>query len=148
MFLGEYTHTIDEKGRLTVPARFRQLLEADGGYVTRGLDGNLTVMRRVVFENMRRNLETQSVTNPKVRDLARLLFGQAELQKPDGSGRILIPQFLRDEFQLNGEVALVGIGHSFEIWPLARWSGKKQALTKLHEDGAQFADIPLIANES
>lgn len=146
MFLGEYTHSIDEKGRLTVPARFRQLL-AEGGFITRGLDGNLTVMRAPVFENMQKSLQAQSITNPKVRDLTRLLFGQAQRVEPDNSGRILIPQFLRDELQLNGEVYLVGVGTSFEIWPPELWKNKKGALSKLHEDGAHYQDVNLVANE-
>jgi MraZ protein len=146
MFLGEYTHSIDEKGRLTVPARFRQLL-AQGGYITRGLDGNLVVMLSANFERLMSNLQAQSITNPKVRDLHRVFFGQAEHIEPDGSGRILIPQFLREELKLNGEVKLVGIGPSFEIWLPAQWNAKRGALSKLHEQGDHFADVPLT-NES
>lgn len=147
MFLGNYTHSIDEKGRLTVPARFRQLL-AQGGFITRGLDGNLVVMLPENFERMRSNLKAQSITNSKVRDLNRVLFGEAEYVEPDGSGRILIPQFLRDELKLNGEVKLVGIGDSFEIWLPQHWQAKREALASLHESGDHFADVPLTTDGS
>ncbi|MBX3003782.1 MAG: division/cell wall cluster transcriptional repressor MraZ [Anaerolineales bacterium] len=143
MFLGEYSHSIDDKGRLTVPARFRQLL-AQGGVITRGLDGNLVVMLPEAFATMVRNLEALSITDPKVRDLRRVITGQAERVEPDGSGRILIPQFLREEFKLGAEVKLVGISDQFEIWPQEAWARVRNRIDEaMKADPASFSGVDL-----
>lgn len=147
MFLGEYTHSIDEKGRLTVPARYRQLL-AEGGYITQGFDHNLMVLRTPTFEAMVRRLTQMSFTNSSVRELSRVLFSRAEKIEPDGSGRILIPQFLREEVKLAGDVNVVGAGNYFEIWSPELWNGQKTHLNKAQDNAQYFANLDLFANES
>jgi MraZ protein len=147
MFLGEYTHSIDEKGRLTVPARYRQLL-AEGGYITQGFDQNLMVLRTPTFENMVRNLTQLSLTHSNVRELSRALFSLAEKIEPDGSGRILIPQFLREEVKLAGDVSVVGAGNYFEIWAPELWAKQKDGLRKARDNSNHFADLDVFANES
>jgi MraZ protein len=147
MFFGEYTHSIDEKGRLTVPVRYRQLL-AEGGYITQGFDQNLMVLRTPTFENMVRNVTQQSLTHSNVRELGRALFSLAERIEPDGSGRILIPQFLRDELKLAVEVSVVGTGNYFEIWAPALWGAQKEKLRNARNDSDHFAGLNLFANEA
>lgn len=147
MFLGEYSHSIDEKGRLTVPARYRQLL-AQGAYITAGFDHNLMVLLPATFDAMKKKVAQMSFTNPHVRELNRFLFSNAELVEPDGSGRILVPQFLRDEIQLNGEVRVVGAGSYFEIWSLERWKTQLEQAHKTQDNAQYFADLDLFANET
>lgn len=146
MFLGEYQHAIDEKGRLTVPARYRQLL-AEGGYITQGFDRNLMVLRVPAFEQMSRKVNQMSLTNPSARELRRLLFSQAQLVEPDKSGRILIPQFLREEAGLDSEVMVVGVGNYFEIWPTTTWHKQMDNLRKAQDNAAYFAELDLFADE-
>lgn len=147
MFLGEYSHSIDDKGRLTVPARYRQLL-AEGGYITQGFDHNLMVLRTPTFEAMVKRLTEMSFTNSNVRELSRVLFARAERIEPDGSGRILIPQFLRERVNLDGDARVVGVGNYFEIWSLELWSKQMDHLNKTQDNAQYFADLDLFANES
>ncbi|MGH2583247.1 MAG: division/cell wall cluster transcriptional repressor MraZ [Anaerolineales bacterium] len=147
MFLGEYRHSIDDKSRLTVPARYRQLL-AEGGYITQGFDHNLMVLRTQTFEAMIRRLNQMSFTNAHVRELSRLLFGRAERVEPDGSGRILIPQFLREKVNLDGEVTVIGAGNYFEIWQPELWAKQNETLNKAQDNAQYFADLDLFAAES
>ena len=132
MFLGQYRHTIDEKGRLTIPARFRELLE-NGAYITQGFEKNLMVLTSPGFESMTRQVNRSSITDPTARALKRLLFATADRVSPDKNGRILIPQFLRESNQLDGEAVLVGVGDYFEIWTPEVW---EQQLAKLQDTEA------------
>jgi len=136
MFFGQYDHSIDEKGRLTIPARYRDLLEG-GAYITLGFDNNLMVMRSNEFDQLYHNLEELSLTNTKGRMLSRMLFGSAAMLDIDKAGRILIPQFLRDAIKLDSTVKVVGIGHYFELWAPESWGDKN----KLIEDGDKRAEM-------
>src|SRR5690606_17869479 len=130
-------------GRLTVPARFRQLL-AQGGVITRGLDGNLVVMLPDAFDAMVRNLGALSMTDPKVRDLRRVITGGAQRVEPDGSGRILIPQFLRDEVDRGHEVELVGVDDEFERWPQGVWVKVRGRIDQaIKDDPGSFSGVDL-----
>jgi MraZ protein len=142
-FLGQYRHTIDDKGRLTIPARFRELL-ADGAYITQGFDRNLMVLAAPAFEAMMRKVYTSSsMTDPNDRDLKRLLFSTADKVEPDKNGRILIPQFLRELHQLDGEAVLVGVGDYFEIWSSAHWNQQMDLLQDTEANSQRFADLDL-----
>ena len=120
MFLGQFEHTIDEKGRMTIPARFREEL-GEMAYITRAFDQNLTVMPESVFDSMADRVNDLSVTDPDVRLLQSLLFSNAVRVEFDRSGRILIPQFLRDGAGLQSAAVVVGQGKRFEIWSPNRW---------------------------
>lgn len=146
MFLGEYKHSVDDKGRLTVPARYRQLL-AEGGYITQGFDNNLMVLRAPAFEAMSKRLTQMSFTNPNVRELSRVLFSRAEKIEPDGSGRILIPQFLRERVNLDGDALVVGAGNYFEIWSPEQWTKQVDHLQKSQDNAQYFAGLDLFAAE-
>ncbi|MDA1329973.1 MAG: division/cell wall cluster transcriptional repressor MraZ [Chloroflexi bacterium] len=144
--MGEYLHSIDEKGRLTVPARYRQLL-AEGGYITHGFDQNLMVLRSGSFEQMSSKVNQMSLTKQSARELRRLLFSQAQFIEPDKSGRILIPQFLRDEMGLNGEAQVVGVGAYFEIWTQPVWKKQMAAMRDAQANAQYFEDLDLFADE-
>ncbi|MDH5507447.1 MAG: division/cell wall cluster transcriptional repressor MraZ [Anaerolineae bacterium] len=146
MFLGQYQHNIDEKGRLTIPARFRELL-SDGAYVTQGFDANLMVLRAPTFEFISQRVNQMSMTDPVARELKRLLFSTADRVETDKNGRILIPQFLREVAGLDGEAMLVGVGDYFEIWSPQPW---QQQISQLQDTGAnaqRFAALDLSPGE-
>ena len=147
MFLGEYQHSIDKKGRLTVPARYRQLLE-EGGIITQGFDRNLMVLRIAAFEAMSAKVNQMSLTNSSVRELRRVLFSRAERIEPDKSGRILLPSFLRQELSLDGEVMVVGVGAYFEIWSPSTWQRQMKQLQEAQENAEYFAELDLFTDES
>jgi MraZ protein len=121
VFLGQYEHTIDEKGRMTIPARFREEL-GDGAYMTRAFDQNLTVMPAAIFEGLAERLSELSVTDPDVRALQQLIFANAAKVDFDKAGRILIPQFLRLDARLETNAIVVGQGKRFEIWAPELWA--------------------------
>jgi MraZ protein len=136
MFLGQYQHNLDNKGRLTIPARYRELLE-EGAYLTQGFDRNLMVMTVAAFEAFSQRVRGMSITDSKARLLKRLLFSSGERVEVDKAGRILIPQFLRQAADLDGEAVVVGVGDYFEIWSPEHW--KEQAV-KL-QDADTNADL-------
>jgi MraZ protein len=142
MFLGRYDHTIDEKGRITVPARFRELLE-DGAYITRGLDKNLMILTSSSFDVMSDRITKMSLTNPLARDLRRVLFSGADRVDVDRAGRMLIPAFLREYAQLGSSVTVVGSGDYFEIWSTEAWQAQDQRLEASETNTERFAALDL-----
>jgi MraZ protein len=142
MFLGRYEHTIDEKGRLTIPARYRELLES-GAYVTQGFDHNLIVLSASSFEQMYLHVNEMSMTDSAARQLKRLIFSSAERCEFDRAGRILLPQFLRETNGLQSNAILVGVGDYFEIWSPERWLQQNQILQDTEANEQRFAALKL-----
>lgn len=143
MFLGQYQHTLDNKGRLTIPARYRDLLD-DGGYITQGFDRNLMVMTVPAFEALSHRVNSMSITDSRARLLRRFLFSSVERAEVDKAGRILIPQFLRQFASLDSEVVVVGGGDYFEIWSPVHWAEQAMKLS----DAETNADLFSIFNIS
>lgn len=141
MFLGRYEHNIDEKGRLTIPARYREMLE-NGAYVTQGFDHNLIVHPSAFFEELSQKVNRLAYNDPNARQLKRFMFSTAERCDIDRAGRILIPQFLREAAELNDEVVLVGAGDYFEIWAPDHWERQDQLLQD-SETAQHFAALNL-----
>src|SRR5512145_2469661 len=102
MFLGQYQHTIDEKGRLTIPARFRELLDG-GAYLTQGLDQCLVVMTSASFAKTLEDLGAMNLADPNARLLRRVILSNAYPLEVDKAGRMLVPQHLREFAGLAGE---------------------------------------------
>jgi MraZ protein len=142
MFLGQYEHTIDEKGRLTVPSRFRELLQ-DGAYITQGFDQNLVVLTAATFDHISSRVNRMSITDPTARQLKRLIFSHADRLEVDRAGRILIPQFLRASAQLDGAAIMVGVGDYFEIWSPERWQEQNTLLQDGEANAQRFAALDL-----
>ena len=136
MFFGQFDHNIDEKGRLTIPARYRILLE-DGGYIMLGFDDNLMVMHNEDFEKLSTNFREKNLANSNTRQMGRAIFGSADKLDIDKNGRILIPQFLREAVGLGGSAKLIGIGSIFEIWAPEYWAEKQELI----KDGNARADL-------
>lgn len=146
MFLGQYRHSIDQKGRMTVPARFRELLD-QGAIVTQGFEQNLMVLTEAGFSAMTSQVTKKSLTDPTARDLRRLLFSSADRVTTDSNGRILLPSFLREENQLEGEAVLVGVGDFFEIWPPDVWEQRMDILRDTEANTQRFAGVDLSTTQ-
>jgi MraZ protein len=115
VFLGSSQHTIDDKGRLTLPAKWRDELSS-GVVVTRGLDDCIFIFAQPRFESMAHEIDMQGFEGSDAREWGRYLFALAEMVEIDKQGRILLPQNLRTNFGLNGEVMVVGLNSRIEVW--------------------------------
>lgn len=133
MFMGEYNHTIDAKGRLIVPSKFREIL-GDVFVVTKGLDGCLFVYDNEEWKLFEEKLRALPITNKEARQFVRFFLAGAAEAEVDKQGRILIPNVLREFAGLTKDVVLVGVGSRIEIWGKERF-----------EDTASFDDMDEIA---
>ncbi len=133
MFMGEYNHTIDAKGRLIVPSKFREIL-GDVFVVTKGLDGCLFVYDNEEWKLFEEKLRALPITNKEARQFVRFFLAGATEAEVDKQGRILIPNVLREFAGITKDVVLVGVGSRIEIWGRERF-----------EDTASFDDMDEIA---
>lgn len=122
MFMGEYNHTIDPKGRIIVPAKFREQL-GDEFVVTKGLDGCLFVYDHEEWGAFEEKLKTLPITNKDARAFVRFFLAGATTVEIDKQGRILLPAVLRDFAELIKDVVLIGVASRVEIWSKERWDG-------------------------
>lgn len=120
MFMGEYNHTIDNKGRLIMPAKFREIL-GDAFVVTKGLDGCLFVYPDKEWQIFEEKLQTLPLTNKNARQFTRFFLAGAAMLEVDKQGRILLPQVLREFAGLEKDVVLVGVASRIEIWSKEHW---------------------------
>ena len=120
MFVGEYLHTVDSKGRLALPARFRAKIER-GAVLTRGVDACLYVYPMETWEQKARELDA-AITDPRQRRLVeRRFFGMAFEVELDAQGRIVVPLKFRQYAGLGVEATIVGARDRFELWSTERW---------------------------
>lgn len=115
MFMGEYTHTIDEKGRLIIPAKLREEL-GKKFVITKGLDGCLFVYNEKEWTVFEEKLKTLPLTNKEARFFVRFFLAGASEAETDKQGRILVPENLREHAGLTKDTVLVGVGSRVEIW--------------------------------
>jgi MraZ protein len=127
VFTGEYRHTVDDKGRLAVPAKFRAQLD-EGAFVSRWLDACLAVHTRVGWELLASKVAGLPITDQGSRLFQRFVFAGAVEVELDRQGRVLIPAYLRESIGLEGEAVVVGSRDHAEIWAPARWDDYRQAL--------------------
>lgn len=139
MFLGEYTHTIDDKGRLTVPAKFRADLAA-GLVLTRGFDQNLMVYPMPEWENLAQEIVSRPVSDLRIREFRRRVFSGAIDLEPDRQGRILLPPYLREFANIQDEVVVVGMYNYVEVWSTTLWNQVKADMENNH-DTSRWADL-------
>jgi MraZ protein len=142
MFLNQYHHSFDDKSRLTIPAKFRELPE-EGAYVVQGLDRNLMVLPPAVFQILYDRIMALSLTDPNARLLRHIILGNAMQVVPDGSGRILLSQNLRDYANLKTEVVFVGQGDYFEIWAAEPWQQQQNQINDVEMNAKRFAALDL-----
>ena len=142
MFLGQYEHSIDEKGRLTIPHRFRTLLE-NGIYLMPGLDGNLMLMPYEYFQRISSKIAKMNMADPVARDYMRQFFANTEQVTHDDVWRVLISQNLRQLCQLNSTAIVVGSGQYAEIWSPDLWAGQLKKLNDPAASAKKFASLNL-----
>ena len=120
MFMGEYNHTIDAKGRLIIPSRFRELL-GEEFVLTKGLDGCLSIYPMDEWEAFEMKLRALPLTNKNARTFSRFFVAGAAMCELDKQGRILIPPVLREFADLQKDVVSVGVLNRIEIWSKDNW---------------------------
>lgn len=121
MFFGEYNHTIDSKGRVSVPAKFREQL-GDSFILTKGLDNCLFVYSQNEWKIMEDKLKQLPLTNRDARAFVRFFFSGATECELDNQGRIRIPNNLREYAELEKEAVMIGVGTRIEVWSQNLWS--------------------------
>ena len=143
MFLGHFQHNLDDKGRLMIPARFRELLEG-GAFITQGFDKCLMVMTESYFKQVYERIESMNLADPTARLLRRLILSNAYPVEADKVGRILMPQNLRTFLGIeNGELIVAGQGEYFEVWTPALWSEQMTQLQDVEANNARFSTLDL-----
>ena len=121
MFMGEYNHTVDSKGRLIVPSKFREQL-GEEFVVTKGLDGCLFVYDNEEWKALEEKLKSLPLTNTNARKFNRFFLAGASSCEVDKQGRILLPAVLREFAGIEKDAVLVGVGSRIEIWSKDAWT--------------------------
>lgn len=142
MFSGEYTHNIDDKGRMTIPAKLRAGF-ANGLVITRGFEPCLVVYPSETFQILEQKARSLSLTVPSNRQLIRLLFGGAASDTLDGAGRVLIPEYLRAYAALKSQIVIVGTGQYLEVWDSEKWAAQLTQLNDSEANALRFASLDL-----
>lgn len=136
MFTGEYQHTIDDKGRLIMPAKIREIL-GETFIITKGLDGCLFVYPCEEWRVLEEKLRKLPFTNKDARAFARFFFSGASECESDKQGRILVSANLREYAQLLKDVVIIGVGTRIEIWSKEKWAGYSQDTEENYEELAE-----------
>ncbi|MFA5100084.1 MAG: division/cell wall cluster transcriptional repressor MraZ [Candidatus Omnitrophota bacterium] len=124
MFYGEFFHSIDRKGRLILPSKFREVAKGnfvEKFFVTRGLDTCLFMFSEEEWRSQESKFKAMPFTKQEARVFNRLYFSGAVDVVPDRQGRILLPQFQKDYAQIKKEVVVVGVSNRIEIWSVEKW---------------------------
>jgi len=125
VFYGEFQHSIDRKGRLILPAKFREVAKnqfVDKFFVTRGLDKCLFMFAEEEWRSQENKFNTMSFTKQQSRTFNRLLFSGACELVFDKQGRVLLPQYLKDFAEIKKDVMIVGVSNRIEIWAQDKWN--------------------------
>ena len=143
MFLGQFQHNLDDKGRLMIPARYRDLLAA-GAYITQGFDKCLMVMTDDYFKQVYDRINSMNLADASARMLRRLILSNAYPVEVDKVGRILVPQNLRAFLGIeNGELTVAGQGEYFEVWIPAEWKKQMDNLQDVEANEQRFSTLDL-----
>ncbi len=121
MFIGEYHHTIDDKGRLSIPKKFRADLDK-GLFITKGLDGCLFIYTTAEWTKMSDKLNLLPLTNKNAREFKRHMTSGAMDLEIDGQGRVILPEYLRTFAGLTKNVVVAGVAERIEIWDEETWN--------------------------
>jgi len=136
MFLGEYNHNLDVKGRMAIPAKFRTKLNA-GAIITKGLEHCLFIFDLKDWETLAQKLIALPIAQANARAFSRLMLAGAMDVELDGQGRILIPDYLRKYADLKKQVVVAGLYNRIEIWDNDAW---KQYKTKTETASDEIAE--------
>jgi MraZ protein len=141
MLIGEYNHTMDSKGRIAIPAKFREKLGA-GAIITRGLDNCLFVFGANEWESLVNKLMSLPLSQANSRAFVRLMLAGARDAEFDSQGRILIPDYLRKYAGLKKNVVVAGLYSRIEIWDAERWEEyKRKTESKTEEIAERLSEL-------
>lgn len=140
MLLGEFRHSVDAKGRVFVPARWREEL-VGGVVVTKGLDRCLYIMSKQRFSELADRLSSLSLNRKTNRDYSRVLFSGASEEQMDRQGRITLPPGLREFAGLQRDVVVTGVMHRGEIWDRGAWEEYRETVQSRYEDIAEELEL-------
>ena len=140
MLIGQYEHSLDAKGRMTLPADYAGELAA-GVVLTRGMEGCIYMFPQAEFEKLSNRVRELAFTDPKARKFRRQLFPQAHGAQPDRQRRVLIPQWLRDHAAISDKVVIAGMDFYAELWSPEAWEAQDQALELDLADESFFAGL-------
>ena len=141
MFYGEYEHTLDKKGRLILPSRFREAAKAnyiDRFFITRGLDGCLFMLAEEEWKAQESKFKSMPFTKSQARKFNRLYFAGAQEAVLDTQGRVHIPKYLKEFAGIKSDVMIIGVSNRIEIWDFSRWKDfyarEKDSFERIAED--------------
>ncbi len=140
MFTGEYRHSVDEKGRIAVPSKFRVQLEG-GAFVSAWIDACLAIFPRVEFDALAAKAAALPIGDPKARNFQRFLYGSTFDVDLDRQGRMVLPASLRTWAGLEAEAVIVGARDHAEIWSPARWDESRLSLASPDALAEQLAGL-------
>ena len=136
MFIGEYSYTIDDKGRIITPPKYRAQL-ADGVVVTKGLENCLFMYPKKEWETIAAKVSSMPTTDKSARDYGRMMLAGAMEIVPDKAGRIVLPQYLRDFASLKKNIVAAGLYNRIEIWNEEAW---KKYEANIEKNSSDIAD--------
>jgi MraZ protein len=142
LFFGQYRYSFDDKDRLMIPPRFRELF-TEGVFVTQGFDRNLVILTPGAFQEIYQLITTLNISDPLARFLQRMILGNAAELEIDETGRVVLPGHLREFANLAGEAVLIGLGDYFEVWAPALWSQQETNLQDADANSMRFAGLNL-----
>jgi MraZ protein len=141
MFYGEYEHSLDKKGRLILPAKFREITKAnyiEKFFITRGLDSCLFMFSEEEWKTQEAKFKSMPFVKSQSRRFNRLYFSGAQEVVMDKQGRILIPKYLKEFAGIKRDVMIIGVSNRIEIWDLEKWkefyNSEKSSFEKMAED--------------
>lgn len=143
MFVGEFQHTLDPKGRLILPSKFREAL-SDGLVMIKGFENCIFIFSRAEWPKVEDKLRALPLLKKQARMLSRYLFSGTSEDKPDKQGRVMVPQNLRDHAELEKEIVIIGVANRLEVWSKANWERySAEAKSSYEEVAEELADIDL-----
>lgn len=137
--LGEHRYSLDPKGRISLPGKFREAFD-EGLFLTLGQDGCLIAFPRETFDRREAEIEAMSLSDPKARAYRRVFMANAERADLDGQGRVVIPLKLRQKAGLGKEVVVTGSGDHLEVWDLQAWDRYVAAYESQYTGGTLVPD--------
>lgn len=141
MLLGEFYHAIDDKGRITVPAKFRGRLAA-GLVITKGIDPCLWLYPADIWAELAKEINALPLTDPKAREFQRQVFGGASGSVPDKQGRVILSPNLREYANIDNQLVIIGLYDHCELWNPERWQERQHRSDNDPEARAeQFASL-------
>ncbi len=129
MLIGEYTHSIDDKNRVALPAKFRTEM-GKKIVITPGLDSCLFIFTLKEWQKIEDRLNQSSLLQADNRSFNRFMFGGATETEVDSNGRILLPEFLKDRISLKNKVVIIGVSNRLEVWNEKVWIEYKKVVEK------------------